>query len=93
MNATKLLSIAALSTLAAFGAHAEGGDNSQHGYNFQSTRSVAEVKAEARNPVVITEASGPTVLSGSSLTRETVRAQAIAAVREGDIPSGEMGTM
>ena len=93
MNATKLLSIAALSTLAAFGAHAEGGDNSQHGYNFQSTRSVAEVKAEARNPVVITEASGPIVLSGSSLTRETVRAEAIAAVREGDIPSGEMGTM
>jgi hypothetical protein len=94
MNATKLLSIAALSTLAAFGAHADDGDTSQHGYNFQSTRSVAEVRAEARNPIVFTEGStGPVAVQATGVTRESVRAQAIAALREGDIPSGEMGTM
>jgi hypothetical protein len=84
MNATKLLSIAALSTLAAFGAHADDGD----------TRSVAEVRAEARNPIVVTEGStGPVAVQATGVTRESVRAQAIAALREGDIPSGEMGTM
>lgn len=94
MNASKLLSIAALSTLAAFGAHADDGDTSQHGYNFQSTRSVAEVRAEARNPIVITEGStGVIELVKSTADRSALRAEAAAALRAGMLPSGEVGTM
>ena len=94
MNATKLLAIAALTTLAAFSAHAEGGDNSQHGYDFKSTRTVAEVKAEARNPIRITEGStGPVEALMSSLQKEAVRAEAIAAVRAGQTSRGEIGLM
>jgi D-serine deaminase-like pyridoxal phosphate-dependent protein len=94
MNATKLLSIAALSTLAAFGAHADDGDTSQHGYNFQSTRSVAEVRAEARNPIVVTEGStGVIELVKSTADRSALRAEAAAALRAGMLPSGEVGTM
>ena len=94
MNATQLLSIAALTTLAAFSAHAEGGDTSQHGYDFKSTRTVAEVKAEARNPVRISNGStGVLTMPQSGLDKAAVRAEAASALRAGKISSGEIGLM
>ena len=94
MNAAQLLSISALTVFAAFSAHADDGDNSQHGYNFKSTRTVAEVKAEALNPIRVTEASvGPVETLMSMAQRADVRAQAIAALRAGQISAGEIGLM
>ena len=92
MKATQLLAISAFALLASANAFAEGGDNSQHGYNFQSTRSVAEVRAEALNPIHVSEASvGMDEKQMSTLQRADVRAKAIMALRSGQISSGEIG--
>jgi hypothetical protein len=94
MNAKRLLSISAIALLAVFNAHAEGGDNSQHGYDFVSTRSAAEVRAEARNPIHVSEASvGTPDKQMSNVQRASVRAEAIMALRAGQISRGEIGLL
>lgn len=94
MKTTKLFAIAALSTLAAFGAHADEADSSQFAVQFKSTRSVAEVRAEAVNPVKTSNGgTGFIGVTNSGLERSTVRAQAISALRNGEIPQGEVGYM
>lgn len=94
MKAHQFLAISALALLGSVNAHAEGGDNSQHGYNFQSTRTVAEVRAEARQPIQVTEASVGTVdKQMSTVQRAAVRSEAIMALRAGQISSGEIGLM
>ena len=94
MKTTQLFAVAAFSTLAAFGAHADEADGSQFAVQFNSTRSVAEVRAEALNPVKISNGSpGFVGVTNSGLERSVVRAKAIAALRNGEIPQGEIGYM
>ena len=94
MKTTKLFAVAALSAFAAFGAHADEADGSQFAVSVNSTRSVAEVKAEALTPLKISNGStGFIGQTSSSLDRGTVRTQAISALRNGEIPQGEVGYM
>lgn len=94
MKTTKLFAVAALSAFAAFAAHADEADGSQFAISVNSTRSVAEVKAEALNPVKISNGStGFIGVTNSGLDRSTVHAQAISALRNGEIPQGEIGYM
>ena len=94
MNTTRLITIAALSAAAAFGAHADEADGSQFAARADSQRSRAEVQAEARNPVRISNGStGVHAVTQSGVDRSEVRAQAAAAVRNGTIPQGELGMM
>lgn len=94
MKTTKLFAVAALSAFAAFGAHADEADGSQFAANVTSTRSVAEVKAEALTPIKISNGStGFIGVTNSGLDRSTVRSQAVSALRNGEIPKGEMGYM
>ena len=93
MKTTHIFAIAALSA-AAFGAHADEADGSQFAAQIDSQRSRAEVQAEARNPVQISNGStGYIGLTQSGMARADVRAQAAAAVRNGTIPQGEMTVM
>ena len=94
---TRLITISALAALASFAAHANGeGDNApeQVRMSVMSTVSVAQTKSEARMPLRITEGStGYTTTSGSNLTRDSVRAQALMASRNGTTSRGELGPM
>ena len=94
MKTTKLFAVAALSAFGAFGAHADEADGSQFTVNVNSTRSVAEVRAEALTPLKISNGSTDFIgQTSSSLDRGTVRTQAISALRNGEIPQGEVGYM
>ena len=97
MNASKFFAVAALATVASFGAHADEADGSQFAVQFNSTRSVAEVRAEAAAKVAThsQEPAGSRVAATvkSSTERATVRAQAADAVRLGQIPRGEASYM
>ena len=94
MKTTKLFAVAALSAFAAFGAHADEADASQFSVSVTSARSAAEVRTEALNPIKISNGStGFVGVTQSGLQRGTVRAQAISALRNGEIPQGEIGYM
>ena len=96
---------ASLALGASFAAQADGDGVSYLPQSSVSQRSSAEVRAEAYNPVVIT--NGGTGYSGlapargaanNSATamradRETVRREAAVAVRSGTIPSGEKSAL
>lgn len=98
MNTSKFFTVAALSTLAAlssvasFGVHADEADASQFGLQFNGSRTRAEVKAEAATVAQnrSQEPAGSRVLTvKSEAVRAAVRAQAAQALRLGQIPSGE----
>ena len=93
MNKTaRILSIAALSAFAAFGAHADEADGSQFATKFETSRTRAEVQAEAATVSQtrsIEPAGSRVVTYKSTADRAAVRAQAADAVRLGQIPSGE----
>jgi hypothetical protein len=97
MNASRILAVSALALLASFGAQADEADGSQYGVQFTGSRTRAEVKAEAvdvaRNHSQ--EPAGSRVLAAvkSTTSRAAVRAQVTQAVRLGQIPSGEAGSM
>ncbi|MEP6789982.1 MAG: DUF4148 domain-containing protein [Ramlibacter sp.] len=94
MNATKLFAVTAFAALSAFAAHADEADGSQRGLMFNSTRSAAEVRAEATMPVHISNGgTGYIGLTQSAVTPADVKAQAIAAVRTGQTSRGEIGLM
>ncbi|MBI2772746.1 MAG: DUF4148 domain-containing protein [Burkholderiales bacterium] len=91
---TQLIAIAALATLSAFAAHADEADGSQRGLMFNSTRNAAEVQAEARMPVRISNGStGFIGVTQSAVKAADVKAQAAAAVRTGQTSRGEIGLM
>ncbi len=93
MKTTHFFAIAALSA-AAFGVHADEADGSQFSVQVESQRSRAEVQAEARNPVKISNGStGVIAMPQSGTDRAEIRAAAAAAVRNGTIPQGELGVM
>ncbi len=94
MKTTNLFAVTAFATLAAFGAHADEADGSQYGIKATSVRTVAEVKAEAKTPVKISNGStGFIGVTQSGTDRAAVRADAAAALRAGQISQGEIGVM
>ncbi|GAC1600963.1 MAG: hypothetical protein NVS3B2_03560 [Ramlibacter sp.] len=95
MNRThRLIAIASLAALGAFAAHADEADGSDRALSFTSTRSAADVRTEATMPVHITNGgTGFIGVNNSTVSREAVRAQAVSALRNGRIPSGEIGLM
>ncbi|MRD48845.1 DUF4148 domain-containing protein [Caenimonas koreensis] len=95
MNSKAILAVAAFAAIASAGVRADEADASQFALQFTSTRPVAEVKAEA-----IVEAKSHSTIPAASKVMEpmktstevrTVRAQAIEAVRLGQIGYGEAG--
>ena len=96
MNTTaRFLSIAAVAAFASFGAQADEADASQFATQFETSRTRAEVMAEAaRVPATRSlEPAGSRVLAplASSVDVKVVRARAAEAVRLGQIPAGEIG--
>ena len=93
-TSTRLIAISAFASLSALAAHADQADGSQRALTFNSTRSAAEVRAEARMPVHITNGgTGFVGVMNSAVTREAVKEQAAAALRSGRISHGEIGLM
>lgn len=91
------LALASVALFAAFGAHADEADASQFAIKFDGARTRAEVQAEA---VTISatqsfEPAGSRVAAPvvSTINRDDLRTQTIAAVRAGEIPHGEAGSM
>ena len=94
MKTTRLIAISALAVLSTFAVHASEADGSERSLVFTSTRSAADVKAEAAMPVHITNGgTGFIGMTSSAISRDTVRLQAANAARSGTIPHGEIGTM
>jgi hypothetical protein len=97
MNASKFFAIAALATVASFGAHADEADGSQFAVKFEGSRTRAEVQAEAATVAKTRsfEPAGSRVMpaSASNTERTAVRAQAAEAVRLGQTSHGEIGLM
>lgn len=90
MNTSKLFAIAAIATLATFGAHADEADGSQYAHAVSAARTSAEVRAEALKPVKIGNGStGVHALMESKRTPEAVRADASVAARGGMTSRGE----
>jgi hypothetical protein len=94
MNAKSLIALAAFATIAAGAARADDADPSQQfALQIQSTRTRAEVQAEAaRVPATrSTEPAGSRVqpVLQSETQPSTVRAAAVEAVRLGQISHGE----
>ncbi|WP_298211681.1 DUF4148 domain-containing protein [Acidovorax sp.] len=97
MNKTaRFLSLAAVAAFASFGAMADEADGSQFALQFDTNRTRAEVAAEA-STVAQTRSQEPAgsrvVTYSSTADRSAVRALAAEAVRTGQIPSGEIGTI
>lgn len=93
---TRTISLAALATLVSFGAHADEADASQFATKFETTRTRAEVAAEASavSRTRSLEPAGSRVVTyKSTADRSAVRAQAAEAVRTGKIPSGEISAL
>lgn len=93
MSTSKFFAVAALAVLSTVGAHADEAEGSQFALKFDSTRSRAEVNAEA---VVAARTNDPepygsrvAALIQSSMERSAVRAEAAQALRQGLIPHGE----
>lgn len=94
MNTTaRILVIAAATAFASFGAQANDLYGAHFNAGVQSTRTRAEVSAEAaqavtqfKNFVAVDTAAAP-----SATDRATVRAEAVQAARQGQIGLGERG--
>ena len=94
MKASSLLALATLAAAASFGAHADEADGSQYATKVISTRSAAEVRAEAMNPVRISNGgTGFIGLTQSATTPAAVKAQGAQAARAGETSKGEIGLM
>lgn len=91
MNATRLVSVAAVAAFASFAAQAGTGDIYGAGFDtaVQSTRASADVRAEgtaalsAQKNFVVQQAAQP-----SQLSRSEVRADAVTAAHAGKIAIG-----
>lgn len=96
MNKTaRFLSLAAVAAFASFGAHADEADASQFATQFQTSRTRAEVIAEAAAAVKVRsqEPAGSRVTTyQSTVDRAAVRAEAAAqAMRTGRVGPAEGG--
>jgi hypothetical protein len=97
MNKTaRFLSVAAIAALASLGAQANEAEGSQFALKFDTNRTRAEVQAEAATVAQTrsTEPAGSRVVTyRSTADRAAVRSQAAEALRTGQIPSGEIGSL
>lgn len=98
MNAkSSLLALAAVALLASGAARADEADASQFALKFEGSRTRAEVMAEAATVAATrsTEPAGSRVAAPvkSTVDAKVLRAQAAEAVRLGQIPSGEIGSI
>ena len=97
MNTKSLFAIAAFASLAAAGAHAEVGDTERYDTKAQSTLTRAEVRAQAAT--MSTARGGEAAEVGrvetvkSTVDRESVRADAIEAVRLSRTAHADAGTV
>ena len=95
MNSKHLFVVASFAAAFVGAARADDADASQYVHQFESSRTRAEVMAEARAVAATrsTEPAGSRVIAApqSTLQPAVVRAQAAEAVRLGKIPSGEIG--
>jgi opacity protein-like surface antigen len=94
MNAKSLLIVAA--SVAAFAGAAHADDITIDPAKFESTRTRAEVQAEAAKVPATrsTEPAGSRVIAApksSTINVQTLRAETVQAVRSGQIPQGEIG--
>jgi len=95
-KSARFLSLAALAAFVSFGAQAGDLDPSQFALKFDTNRTRAEVQAEAATVAQTrsTEPAGSRVVTyQSTADRAAVSAAAAEAVRTGQIPSGETGTL
>ena len=97
MNKTaRFLSIAAVAAFASFGVQADEADASQFATKFETSRTRAEVMAEAST---VPQTSGAIPVGSRALVytstadRNAVNAQAVEALRTGKISSGEIGSL
>lgn len=91
MKTTYLFAAAAIATFAAFGAHAGEAEYSQNSQNFSSTRTAADVQAEALKPVRITNGgTGYVGQTDSAKSSASVRTEGAMAARAGTTSRGEM---
>lgn len=93
---TRFLSVAAVAALASWGAQANEAEGSQFALKFDTNRTRAEVQAEAATVAQTrsTEPAGSRVVTyRSTADRAAVRSQATEALRTGQIPSGEIGSL
>lgn len=94
MQISKLLTITVFATFASFGAYADEANGTDRALQFTSTRTAAEVRAEALNPIKISNGStGVFSLEGSSVDRMALRKETLMALREGKTSHGEIGPM
>jgi len=94
MKTTHLFAITAFAAFAAVGAHADEADGSQYATKVMSSRSAAEVRAEARNPVRITNGgTGYIGLTNSATSSAAVKAEGAQSARAGATSKGEIGYM
>ncbi|MBB6563941.1 hypothetical protein HNP48_006667 [Acidovorax soli] len=97
MNTTaRFLSIAAVAAFASFGAQADEADASQFATKYDTTRTRAEVMAEASSVAKtrsLEPAGSRVVTYTSTADRAAVRAAAAEAVRTGQIPAGEISAL
>lgn len=97
MNSKAILAVAAFAALASVGARADEADASQFAVQFQGSRTRAEVMAEAATVAATrsTEPAGSRVAAPlkSTVDAKVLRAEAAQAVRLGQIPAGEIGTI
>ena len=97
MNTKSILAVAAFAAIASTGAYADEADSSQFAVKFEGNRTRAEVMAEAATVASTrsTEPAGSRVAAPlkSSVDTKVLRAQAAEAVRLGQIPSGEAGSI
>ncbi|MES2787382.1 MAG: DUF4148 domain-containing protein [Pseudomonadota bacterium] len=97
MNTTRKLAIATIAALAGFAAApamADEADASQFAHPVTAARSVADVKAEARNPLRITNGStGFIGVTQSAVDAATVKSEGVQSARNGQTPRGEFGPM
>ena len=97
MNSKAILAVAAFAAIASTGVRADEADGSQYGIQFQGSRTRAEVMAEAATVASTrsTEPAGSRVAAPvkSTVDAKVLRAEAAQAVRLGQIPHGEVGTI
>lgn len=97
MNKTaRFLSLATVAAFTAFGAQADEADASQFATKFETSRTRAEVMAEAS---IVSQTSGAIPVGSRALVytstadRSAVNAQAVDALRTGKISAGEIGSL
>ncbi len=97
MNTTRKLAIATVAAFAAFAAApamADEADASQFVHPLTAGRSVADVKAEARNPSRITNGgTGFIGVTQSEVDAATVKSEGVRSARNGQTARGEFGPM